>query len=87
MGEDVQTTEAKPEGLNIAEELKGILFKRVDLPGIGDDVLMITEGELRKLAQKTDNKLDDAIVDLVMPLVRQELHRRLDPIWKGLSES
>lgn len=71
-------------GIEVGEELKGLLFRRVDVPGAAEDVLVVVEKALKNLAKSTDNSIDDALVDLVMPLLKNEVGRLVREAWQKL---
>lgn len=78
-------SEEQKQALDVGRTALDIVLKRIDVPGIGADVLVIVESELRKLAAQSDNSLDDALVDFLMPLVRTEVDKKLKELWDSLS--
>lgn len=85
LGDEMSEEKAALPALDVGQSALAILVQRVDVPGIGSDVLVIVEEELRKLAAKSDNSLDDALVDFLMPLVRMEVDKKLKELWGSLS--
>lgn len=82
-----EMSEEQKEVLDVGQSALDIVVKRIDVPGIGSDILVIVEAELRKLAQRSDNSLDDALVDFLMPLVKVEVEKKLQELWQSLSNA
>ncbi len=62
------------------DELKEILAKRVDWKGMLLEDIMdgVIKGKLDELVQKSENTIDDAVVNLVYPLLREEVAKYVE---------
>lgn len=68
-------------------ELKDVL-KYVNVKGLLADLLLkeVVSPALRKLVEKSDNKIDDAAVAMLLPLAEQALVDLIDSLVKKLDE-
>lgn len=68
-------------------DLKDVL-KYVNVRGLLADLLLkeVLTPALKKLVEKSDNKIDDAAVAMLLPLVEQGLVDIIDSLLKKLDE-
>lgn len=74
--------------MDIKEILADIIdedgLKRLVLEKLMDEVI---KGKLDELVQKSDNTLDDALVSMIYPLLREEVSKQVDKLMAKAAPS